>query len=82
MKPQPPGHSFEKKAKRLMAFAAAFFLPVLYGYSQPTITSFSPGSGAVGTSVTITGTNFSATAANDHVYFGVAKATVTAASTT
>ena len=82
MKPQPPGISFEKKAKCLTAFAAAFLLPVLYGYGQPTISSFSPGSGPVGTSVTITGTNFSATAANDHVYFGVAKATVTAASTT
>ena len=48
----------------------------------PTITSFAPTSGVVGSSVTITGTGFSATAANNIVYFGSVKATVTAASTT
>jgi uncharacterized protein (DUF2141 family) len=42
----------------------------------PTITSFTPTSGAAGTSVTITGTNFNTTAANDIVYFGATKATV------
>lgn len=52
-------------------------------YSQvPTIASFSPTSGNVGTSVTITGTNFSTTLANDIVYFGAVKATVTAATAT
>ncbi len=52
-------------------------------YSQvPTISSFSPTSGNVGTSVTITGTNFSTTPANNVVYFGAAKATVTAATAT
>ncbi len=45
----------------------------------PTITSFTPASGPVGTSVTITGTNFSTTLANNIVYFGATKATVTAA---
>ena len=45
----------------------------------PTITSFSPTSGAIGSSVTITGTNFNTTAANNIVYFGATKATVTAA---
>jgi len=48
----------------------------------PTITSFTPASGPVGTSVTITGTNFNATAANDIVFFGATMATVTAASAT
>jgi gliding motility-associated-like protein len=48
----------------------------------PTITSFSPASGPVGTSVTITGTNFNTTAANNIVFFGATAATVTAASTT
>ena len=43
----------------------------------PTITSFSPTSGTVGTSVAITGTNFSTTASNNIVYFGATKATVT-----
>ena len=50
--------------------------------STPTITSFTPISGAVGTSVTITGTNFSTIAANNIVYFGATKATVTATTTT
>ncbi|MEQ1588255.1 MAG: choice-of-anchor tandem repeat GloVer-containing protein, partial [Cyclobacteriaceae bacterium] len=48
----------------------------------PTITSFTPASGPIGTTVTITGTNFSATPANNIVYFGATKATVTAATTT
>jgi len=48
----------------------------------PTITSFSPSSGPVGTSVTITGTNFDATPANNIVFFGATQATVTAATTT
>ena len=48
----------------------------------PTITSFSPQSGPIGTSVTITGTNFDSALANNIVYFGATKATVTAATTT
>jgi hypothetical protein len=48
----------------------------------PTITSFSPASGISGSSVVITGTNFSATASSNVVSFGGAKAAVTAASTT
>lgn len=50
--------------------------------SIPTITSFTPASGAIGTTVTITGTNFSAVAANNIVYFGATRATVTAATPT
>lgn len=48
----------------------------------PTITSFSPSSGIVGSSITITGTNFNSTTSNNIVFFGATKATVTAASTT
>ena len=48
----------------------------------PTITSFAPSSGNVGTSVVITGTNFNATPSNNIVYFGAVKAVVTAASAT
>ncbi|HCW07519.1 MAG TPA: hypothetical protein DGG95_09170, partial [Cytophagales bacterium] len=48
----------------------------------PTITSFSPTSGPVGTSVTIIGTNFSATPSNNTVYFGATKATVNTATAT
>ena len=51
-------------------------------FAQPAITSFSPLSGPVGTTVTITGTNFNATAANNLVYFGAVKATVVSASST
>jgi FG-GAP-like repeat/IPT/TIG domain/Ig-like domain CHU_C associated len=49
---------------------------------RPSITNFSPTSGVVGTSVTITGTNFNAIAAQNVVYFGATKATINAASTT
>lgn len=48
----------------------------------PTITGFTPSSGATGTTVTITGTNFDATAANDTVKFNGVTASVTSASTT
>lgn len=48
----------------------------------PTITSFSPPSGAAGTSVTIVGTNFSTTVANDGVKFNGTTATVTSATAT
>src|SRR5476651_249278 len=53
-----------------------------YFSGPPTITSFTPASGPVGTSVTITGTNFNTTAASNIVFFGATMATVTAASTT
>ena len=47
-----------------------------------TITSFTPTTGPIGTSVTITGTNFSSTAANNIVWFGAVQATVTSATAT
>jgi len=52
------------------------------GAVAPTITSFAPVSGPVGTTVTITGTNFSSTPANNIVYFGATQAVVTAATAT
>jgi hypothetical protein len=48
----------------------------------PTITSISPLAAAPGGSMTITGTNFSTVAANNTVYFGAAKGTVTNATST
>ncbi|MFZ4582150.1 MAG: FG-GAP-like repeat-containing protein, partial [Paludibacter sp.] len=48
----------------------------------PTISSFTPTSGTVGTTVTITGTNFNTTAGNNSVYFGATKASVSAATAT
>lgn len=50
--------------------------------AAPTITGFSPTSGAVGVTVTITGTNFSTTVANNTVTFNGVAATVTAATAT
>jgi gliding motility-associated-like protein len=48
----------------------------------PTITSFTPTSGLVGTTVTVTGTNFSSTPANNTVKFNGTTATVTASTAT
>ncbi len=48
----------------------------------PTITSFTPASGPIGTTVTITGTNFSSTPADNIIYFGATRATVTSAIST
>src|SRR5205085_673688 len=48
----------------------------------PTVTGFSPPAGPVGTSISITGSGFSATPADNIVYFGATKAVVSAATTT
>jgi hypothetical protein len=48
----------------------------------PAITSFTPATGPVGTSVTITGSHFNPTAASNIVYFGATRANVTAATAT
>jgi hypothetical protein len=48
----------------------------------PSIASFTPTSGSIGTTVTISGTNFSTTPANNIVYFGATRANVTAATST
>ncbi|MFT7029773.1 MAG: hypothetical protein ACJA2C_001162, partial [Marinoscillum sp.] len=48
----------------------------------PVITSFSPLTGDVGTTVTITGTDFNTAASNNIVFFGATKATVSAATVT
>ncbi len=50
--------------------------------AQPTITNFSPTSGAIGTTVTINGSNFNTTPTNNIVFFGATMATVSAASAT
>ena len=63
----------------LCLFAFLFSFGV---FAQPTITSFTPGSGSIGTSVTVTGTNFSSTPSNNIVFFGGMKATVQTATTT
>ncbi len=48
---------------------------------RPTIVSFSPRSGPIGTTVTITGTNFSTQTDSNFVFFGAVKATVLSATT-
>jgi hypothetical protein len=48
----------------------------------PLITGFSPASGPVGATLTITGANFNPVADNNVVYFGAVRAFVTAATTT
>ncbi|NVN18356.1 BspA family leucine-rich repeat surface protein [Muricauda sp. HICW] len=50
--------------------------------SKPTITDFTPKSGTVDTEVTITGTNFSVTAADNEVMFGTVAANVSNATPT
>ncbi|WP_310594203.1 LamG-like jellyroll fold domain-containing protein [Flavobacterium sp.] len=69
---------------RFKQFVAAVFLLIagLANAQAPTITSFSPTSGAVGTAVTITGTGFNTTASNNVVYFDGVKAVVTSATAT
>ena len=58
-------------------------LPGFSVYAQvPTITSVTPFSGIVGTTITITGNNFGATVADNQVYFGATKGVVTAATPT
>lgn len=68
--------------RKFLLFVSFIVLSVSVFAQVPTITSFSPASAEVGASVTITGTNFDATPANNVVYFGGVKATVTAATTT
>ncbi|MBC7552577.1 MAG: IPT/TIG domain-containing protein, partial [Taibaiella sp.] len=51
-------------------------------FDAPTVTSVSPNVANPGTTITITGTNFNTTAANNIVYFGATQATVSSASST
>lgn len=56
---------------------------VIYSFGQvPTITSFSPTSGPVGTTVTIVGSNFDPSPANNKVFFGATRAYISTATTT
>ncbi len=66
-----------------IAFTPFVMLAAIRAYPQavPAISSFSPNSGLIGTSLAISGTNFSATAASNVVYFGAVRATVLSAST-
>lgn len=63
-------------------FLITFLFYSVIALSQPTITSFSPMSGPIGTIDTILGTGFSTTLGNNVVYFGATRATVNSAIST
>lgn len=78
-------HTFLKiSAGKALALCCFLLVGIIQQASAqvPSISSFAPTSGVIGTTVTITGTNFHATPANNSVYFGAIKATPTAGSTT
>lgn len=50
--------------------------------APPTVASISPAFARIGSTVTVTGTNFNTTASQNSVYFGATRAAVTAASAT
>jgi|GEM_PF-1135958 len=61
--------------------AALVAVPV-YSQPVPVISNLSPNSGIVGANITLSGTNFSATAASNVVYFGAVQAAVSSANPT
>jgi hypothetical protein len=66
--------------KTILLLALTFFA---FGvYAQPVVSSFSPLSGPVGTPVTITGSGYNTTPANNIVFFGATRASVTSATAT
>ncbi|HMK20508.1 MAG TPA: IPT/TIG domain-containing protein [Chitinophagaceae bacterium] len=67
------------RIRALYFFSLTLLLNVYDLVAQPIITSFTPQSGPVGTSITISGTNFSATPLSNIVFFGAVRANVTAA---
>jgi sugar lactone lactonase YvrE len=81
-----------KKVSYIFILSLSFFLmwsscsekddPSNPNIPTPTLTGFSPTSGTVGTTVTLTGTNFSTTVASNLVKFNGTTATVTAATAT
>ena len=77
---KPSTRSFWKQGINLFALIICS-LPI-FAQVAPAISSFSPASGTIGTTVVITGTNFSVTPASNVVYFGAVKATVSAATST
>jgi sugar lactone lactonase YvrE len=68
----------------LLGFCSFFTMPALGQISSPVpvIDGFTPPAATNGSLITITGTNFSATAADDLVWFGTVQGVVTSASAT
>jgi hypothetical protein len=75
-----PNKTFVMKQLLLLACMVLLFQNVQA--QPPVINSFSPTSGPVGTSVTISGSNFSPVPANNIVYLGAVRASLTEASAT
>ncbi|PWV45805.1 IPT/TIG domain-containing protein [Chitinophaga sp. S165] len=73
-----PGRSTVRK---YLFIVNLLLLSAVSVFAQPAITQINPVIGPPGTSVTITGSNFSTVPTENKVYFGVTKATVTAATT-
>lgn len=66
----------------LIVLLPLFILSGCGNTSSPSISSFSPSGGSVGTTVTIVGTNFSTTASNNTVSFNGTTAVVTSSTST
>ena len=66
----------------IISFAVIFSIQIIFAQTVPTITSIAPASGAVGTEVIITGTNFSTVIANNLVWFEQVLGVVTSATAT
>ncbi len=60
--------------RNISLLISLFFIVPLF--AQPVIYNFSPGSGPVGTSVTIKGKGFNSVPANNLVYFGAVRAQI------
>lgn len=67
---------------RALLLACVMLLSIVSAFAQPVITSISPVSASKNTTLTISGTGFNATAANNIVLVGGVKATVKSASAT
>jgi hypothetical protein len=65
--------------KSFLIFYLLFLINFGVG-AQPTISSVTPSYGQIGSTIVITGTNFSATPSNNTVFFGAIKAIVSSAS--
>src|SRR5438552_12330565 len=67
--------------KPCFAIFISLLICLSHVYAQPIINSFSPLSGRIGTTVTITGKNFNTTPDSNIVFFGAARAKVINSST-
>ncbi|MEO9806445.1 MAG: FG-GAP-like repeat-containing protein [Reichenbachiella sp.] len=71
------------KKRKLIGLLGVLCLTICEVVAQvPTITTFTPTSGPVGSGIILNGTNFDPTPANNEVFFGTAQATVTSATST